>query len=95
MAKAGYDPNEMIGVMEILKKASGGGGGGPEFTKTHPDPGNRAAQIREQIKNEFPQGLPNVSKGRSLRGIGGGPVRGSGGDGRPGAPAKSSGKTPW
>jgi predicted Zn-dependent protease len=93
MAKAGYDPNEMIGVMEILKKASGGGGGGPEFTKTHPDPGNRAAQIREQIKSEFPNGLPNVSKGRSLRDLRSGSMR-SGGDGRPGAPTRS-GKTPW
>jgi predicted Zn-dependent protease len=91
MAKSGYDPNEMIGVMEILKKASGGGGGGPEFTKTHPDPGNRAAQIREQIKTEFPNGLPNVSKGRSLQELGSGS---SGGVARPGTPTKS-GKTPW
>ena len=102
MARAGYDPNEMIGVMEILKKASGGGGG-PEFTKSHPDPGNRAAQIREQIKNEFPNGLPNVSKGRSLRGMGSGSGSRSGWDDRrqpsgaqqPGGAPTKSGKTPW
>ena len=93
MAKAGYDPNEMIGVMEILKKASGGGGGGPEFMKTHPDPGNRAAQIREQIKTEFPNGLPNVGKGRSLKDLNSG-SRAWEATPRPGTPEKS-GKTPW
>jgi predicted Zn-dependent protease len=68
MSKAGYDPREMIGVMEILKKASGGGGR-PEFTSTHPDPGNRAEQIKQQIQTLYPQGVPgNLTKGRSFRG---------------------------
>ncbi|QOV87591.1 M48 family metalloprotease [Humisphaera borealis] len=80
MTKAGYDPREMIGVMEILKKASGGGSR-PEFTSTHPDPGNRAQQISEQVKQLFPQGVPpTLTKGAALK------------DGRPGGPAQSA---PW
>jgi predicted Zn-dependent protease len=48
MLKAGYNPEEMIGVMKILKDA-GGGGGKSEIMSTHPDPGNRAERIREII----------------------------------------------
>lgn len=81
MTKAGYDPEEMVGVMEILKKASGGGRGQPEFMSTHPDPGNRADQIRQQVKTLFPNGKPaGLSKGRSLQGGGnfpGGPGPGT------------------
>jgi len=51
MLKAGYNPEEMIGVMEILKKASGGGGSKqPEFFSTHPNPENRVEKIRESIR---------------------------------------------
>lgn len=48
LIQAGYDPEALIGVMEILAKASGGGGQ-PEFMSTHPSPGNRIEHIREQI----------------------------------------------
>jgi predicted Zn-dependent protease len=48
MAQAGYDPNALIGVMEILAEASGGGGG-PEFLSTHPSPQNRIEKIKEEI----------------------------------------------
>ena len=57
MTEAGYDPNALIGVMEILA-SSREGGGQPEFLSTHPDPGNRAGKIKEAIAAEFPQGLP-------------------------------------
>jgi predicted Zn-dependent protease len=50
MAQAGYDPKALIGVMEILAKASGGGGG-PEFLSTHPNPENRIERIKEEIAN--------------------------------------------
>jgi predicted Zn-dependent protease len=49
MLKAGYDPEEMIGVMEILKAASGPNRV-PERMSTHPDPENRKEKIRESIE---------------------------------------------
>jgi predicted Zn-dependent protease len=45
---AGYDPEAMVGVMEILEKA-GGGSRQAEFTSTHPNPGNRIEHIRAEI----------------------------------------------
>lgn len=47
LIEAGYDPEAMIGVMEILAQA--GGGSQPEFLSTHPNPGNRIEKIREAI----------------------------------------------
>lgn len=58
MAQAGYDPRAMIGVMEVLKSA-GGGGRTPEFFSTHPNPENRIERIKQAIKEEFPNGVPN------------------------------------
>ncbi len=49
MINAGYDPYEMIRVMEILKAATGPGRV-PEFKSTHPDPENRIEKIRESIE---------------------------------------------
>ena len=49
MMEAGYDPEEMIGVMEILKSAAGPNRV-PEFQSTHPDPENRIEKIREAIE---------------------------------------------
>lgn len=45
---AGYNPEAMIGVMEILKNAAGPNRT-PEFQSTHPDPENRIENIREAI----------------------------------------------
>ncbi len=50
MMEAGYDPMEMIDVMDILEKASGGGGKVPEFQSTHPSPENRRQKIIESIE---------------------------------------------
>lgn len=50
MAEAGYDPTAMIDVMNVLAKAGGGSGSRPEWTSTHPDPGNRIERIKESIK---------------------------------------------
>ncbi|MBF9254765.1 M48 family metalloprotease [Pontibacter sp. 172403-2] len=55
--EAGYDPRAMIEVMKILEEA-GGGAGGPEFLQTHPNPGNRIAEIERAIQEEYPNGLP-------------------------------------
>lgn len=48
MIEAGYNPEEMIGVMEILKNAAGPNRV-PEFQSTHPDPENRIQKIQEAI----------------------------------------------
>lgn len=49
MIKAGYDPYQMIRVMEILKDAAGPNRV-PEFQSTHPDPDNRIERIKESIQ---------------------------------------------
>ncbi len=49
MLQAGYDPEQLIGVMEILKQASGGQRV-PEFQSSHPDPENRKEHIRAAIE---------------------------------------------
>ncbi len=63
MVYAGYNPEGLIHVMEILK-AEMGGQRQPEFMSTHPDPGNRAeaiTQVIEDIKSgrlEGPKSVP-------------------------------------
>jgi len=49
MIDAGYDPQEMLDVMQILKE-SAGPNRTPEFQSTHPDPENRMEKIREAIE---------------------------------------------
>ena len=49
MIDAGYNPEEMIGVMKILKSAAGPNRI-PEFQSTHPDPENRIEKIKAAIK---------------------------------------------
>jgi predicted Zn-dependent protease len=73
MTYAGYKPEGLIKVMEILK-AEMGGASQPEFMSTHPDPGNRAediAQYIEDIKSgrlEGPKGVPEPPfKGPAMR----------------------------
>ncbi|EAQ50844.1 M48 family metalloprotease [Leeuwenhoekiella blandensis] len=48
MLEAGYDPEALIEVMQILKEA-GGGQRIPEFQSSHPDPDNRIEKIRAAI----------------------------------------------
>jgi len=48
LAEAGYNPEDMIRVMQVLQKIASGGGQ-PEFMSTHPDPGNRIQHIRAEI----------------------------------------------
>jgi beta-barrel assembly-enhancing protease len=49
MVRAGYDPNALIRVMGVLKKAAAGRAP-PEFLSTHPDPDNRVQRIKEAIQ---------------------------------------------
>jgi predicted Zn-dependent protease len=58
---AGYDPRAMIGVMEVLDRASGGAAP-PEFFSTHPKPANRVEYIKRVIAEEFPNGVPDGLK---------------------------------
>jgi predicted Zn-dependent protease len=48
MFEAGYKPEQMIRVMEILAEASGGQRQS-EFSSSHPSPENRIAKIKEEI----------------------------------------------
>jgi len=67
MTYAGFDPEEMLTVMDILEQASGGAGAGPEFMSTHPKPANRREYIRGIIKEQFPDGVPdNLTRGEPL-----------------------------
>ncbi|WP_288956289.1 M48 family metalloprotease [uncultured Polaribacter sp.] len=49
MIDAGYNPESLIGVMQILKAAAGPNRI-PEFQSTHPDPENRIAKIKLAIR---------------------------------------------
>jgi predicted Zn-dependent protease len=50
MNDSGYDPSELISVMQVLAE-SRQGEQPPEFFSTHPDPGNRIQRIQEAIQN--------------------------------------------
>ncbi len=49
MSESGYDPQDMVRVMQILQSLSQGQSQ-PEFLSTHPDPGNRIVQIQQDIQ---------------------------------------------
>jgi len=49
MIEAGYDPNNLTAVMEILKQAAGPNRT-PEFQSSHPDPENRKEAIEAAIQ---------------------------------------------
>lgn len=51
MIQAGYDPEALIGVMEILAEVSGGASRS-DFTSSHPSPANRMEKIRAVIEKE-------------------------------------------
>ncbi|RYY00428.1 M48 family peptidase [bacterium] len=61
MAESGYNPNSMIGVMEILGKEAKRGNT-PEFFSTHPNPDNRITKIKDDIKALYPNGVPQGLK---------------------------------
>jgi predicted Zn-dependent protease len=49
MIRAGFDPEEAPLLWERMAKLGGGGGKIAEWFSTHPDPGSRAARLRELI----------------------------------------------
>jgi predicted Zn-dependent protease len=58
MTRAGYDPDALLGVFEMLQSVSGAEGGRvPEWQSTHPYPENREAHIRQVMEqNQVPGG---------------------------------------
>ena len=56
MVDAGYDPNGMVGVMEILADESSGG---IEWLQTHPHPETRLGKIRETISEKYSHAAGN------------------------------------
>jgi predicted Zn-dependent protease len=53
---AGYDPRSMIKVMEILAQLSKSRT--PEFFSTHPNPDHRITEIKQEIAQKYPNGVP-------------------------------------
>lgn len=49
MAMAGYDPRQSIPFWNRMEAASSGAQHQPEFLSTHPGPGNRIAQLNEDM----------------------------------------------
>ena len=49
MAMAGYDPRQAIPFWNRMEAASSGGQRPPEFLSTHPGPGNRIAQLNQDM----------------------------------------------
>jgi predicted Zn-dependent protease len=66
MTDAGYDPRQMLRVMEILKQASGGGGRGPDIFATHPDPDARIAAIQQWLEANGAKLPANLGTGQPL-----------------------------
>ena len=67
MLLAGYNPRELLGVMDVLEK-SAGGGAGPEFMSTHPRPANRKKYIEEilaSLPDEYRNGIGRAPQQRS------------------------------
>ena len=58
---AGYNPAAMIQVMQMLQSKAGSGGQ-PEFLSTHPNPGNRIEELQQDIRQDYPQGVPGGLK---------------------------------
>lgn len=67
MVASGFDPSQMLAVMQTLKEASGGGSG-PSILATHPDPDARIEKIKAYLSEKYPNGVPsNLTGGRPLR----------------------------
>ncbi len=56
MAAAGYNPEQLIGVMQILKNSSKGRSG-PEMMSSHPYPEKRAERLKTQVIPAIRQAL--------------------------------------
>ncbi len=65
MTEAGYNPQGLVELMQILGSARQGGAP-PEFLSTHPNPGNRVERLQTLISQTYPNGVPaNLQEGRN------------------------------
>lgn len=49
MARAGYNPLDLVHMFQTIEKQ--GGGGGPQFLSDHPNPGNRETYIAQEASH--------------------------------------------
>ena len=64
MTEAGYNPQGIVEVMQILGSARKGGAP-PEFLSSHPNPENRVQKLQALVAQNFPNGVPpNLLSGR-------------------------------
>src|SRR4028119_232918 len=64
MTQAGYNPQGIVELMQILGSARKGGAS-PEFFSTHPNPENRVERLKNLIAQKYPNGVPaNLEEGR-------------------------------
>jgi len=95
MSQAGYDPHEMLGVMNVLKKLEAETPGGqPEMLRTHPLAATRIQRVQDLLnQTEYSdQGRIHFTTGATLQhGV---PV-GSGATGWGSSPSKQKSKDEW
>lgn len=64
MREAGYNPEGILELMQILGSARQGGTP-PEFFSTHPNPDNRLERLKSLINQAYPNGVPaKLEEGR-------------------------------
>lgn len=64
MTEAGYNPQGLVELMQILGSARQGGAP-PEFFSSHPSPDNRVERLQTLISQAYPNGVPaNLEEGR-------------------------------
>ncbi len=69
LKRAGYDPNALVRMLEVM--AGRLQPGGPGFAKTHPDPKDRIASIREALgSGGAPPAAPPARKSRYQAALG-------------------------
>ncbi|MGF1538533.1 MAG: M48 family metalloprotease [Elainellaceae cyanobacterium] len=57
MTEAGYSPEGLVELMQVLRDAQGGSAP-PEFFSTHPNPDNRIDRLEAMIAERYPSGIP-------------------------------------
>ncbi len=57
MTEAGYSPEGLVELMQVLRDAQGGEAP-PEFFSTHPNPNNRIEILEAMIEERYPGGVP-------------------------------------